>query len=108
MSASDPKRTSSEFFRRLNFWNYPRPFLWFRNPSSRMGDPLELKLPENIAVEWSQDADQRHNHGGELMKKVLIATALLFTALPFTFDGVTPAVSKAHAIIGRPGTPMSF
>ena len=42
------------------------------------------------------------------MKKVLIATALLFTALPFTFDGVTPAVSKAHAIIGRPGTPMSF
>jgi hypothetical protein len=33
---------------------------------------------------------------------------LLFTALPFTFDGVTPAVSKAHAIIGRPGTPMSF
>jgi hypothetical protein len=42
------------------------------------------------------------------MKKVLIATALLFTALPFTFDGVTPVVSKAHAIIGRPGTPMSF
>ena len=42
------------------------------------------------------------------MKKVLIATALLFTALPFTFDGVTPAVSKAHAIVGRPGTPMSF
>jgi hypothetical protein len=42
------------------------------------------------------------------MKKPLIATALLFTALPFTFDGVTPAVSKAHAIIGRPGTPMSF
>ena len=42
------------------------------------------------------------------MKKVLIATALLFTALPFTFDGVTPAISKAHAIIGRPGTPMSF
>jgi hypothetical protein len=65
-------------------------------------------LPENIAVEWSQDADQRHNHGGELMKKVLIATALLFTALPFTFDGVTPTVSKAHAVIGRPGTPMSF
>jgi len=42
------------------------------------------------------------------MKKVLIATALLFTALPLTFDGVTPAVSKAHAIIGRPGTPMSL
>ena len=42
------------------------------------------------------------------MKKVLIATALLFSALPFTFDGVTPAVSKAHAIIGRPGTPMSL
>ena len=42
------------------------------------------------------------------MKKLLIATALLFTALPFTFDGVTPVVSKAHAIIGRPGTPMSF
>jgi hypothetical protein len=33
---------------------------------------------------------------------------LLATALPFTFDGVTPTVSKAHAIIGRPGTPMSF
>jgi hypothetical protein len=29
------------------------------------------------------------------------------TALPFTFDGVTPAVSKAHAIIGRPLTPLS-
>jgi len=42
------------------------------------------------------------------MKKLLIATAVLFTALPFTFDGITPAVSKAHAIIGRPGTPMSF
>jgi hypothetical protein len=42
------------------------------------------------------------------MKKLLITTALLFTALPFTFDGVTPVVSKAHAIIGRPGTPMSF
>ena len=39
------------------------------------------------------------------MKKLLIATAVLFTALPFTFDGITPAVSKAHAIIGRPGTP---
>ena len=70
--------------------------------------PLELNLPENIAVKWSQDGDQRYNHGGELMKKVLIATALLFTALPFTFDGVTPAVSKAHAIIGRPFTPLSF
>src|SRR6516164_7476213 len=35
------------------------------------------------------------------MKKPLIATALLFTALPFTFDGVTPAVSKAHAIRKR-------
>ena len=41
------------------------------------------------------------------MKKVLIATALLFTAMPFTFDGVTPTVSKAHAIIGRPLTPFS-
>jgi hypothetical protein len=41
------------------------------------------------------------------MKKVLIATALLFTALPFTLDGVTPTVSKAHAIIGRPLTPFS-
>ena len=41
------------------------------------------------------------------MKKVLIATACLFTALPFTFDGVTPTVSKAHAVIGRPLTPMS-
>ena len=42
------------------------------------------------------------------MKKLLITTAVLFTALPFTFDGVTPAVSKAHAIIGRPFTPLSF
>ncbi len=41
------------------------------------------------------------------MKKLLIGTALLFAALPFTFDGVTPTVSKAHAIIGRPLTPMS-
>jgi hypothetical protein len=32
---------------------------------------------------------------------------LILTALPFTFDGVTPAVSKAHAIVGRPLTPMS-
>ena len=36
------------------------------------------------------------------------ATALFLTALPFTFDGVTPTVSKAHAIIGRPFTPLSF
>jgi hypothetical protein len=42
------------------------------------------------------------------MKKLLITTALLFTALPFTFDGVTPAISKAHARIGRPFTPVSF
>jgi hypothetical protein len=42
------------------------------------------------------------------MKKLLIGTALLFAALPFTFDGVTPTVSKAHAIIGRPLTPFSF
>jgi hypothetical protein len=41
------------------------------------------------------------------MKKLLIGTALLFTALPFTFDGVTPTVLKAHAIIGRPLTPFS-
>jgi hypothetical protein len=41
------------------------------------------------------------------MKKRLIATALLFTALPFTFDDDMPTVSKAHAIIGRPLTPMS-
>lgn len=42
------------------------------------------------------------------MKKLLITTALLFTALPFTFDGVTPAISTAHARIGRPFTPLSF
>jgi hypothetical protein len=42
------------------------------------------------------------------MKKLLITTALLFTALPFTLDGVTPAVSTAHARIGRPFTPLSF
>jgi hypothetical protein len=41
------------------------------------------------------------------MKKLLITTALLFTALPFTFDGVTPTVLKAHAILGRPLTPFS-
>jgi hypothetical protein len=41
------------------------------------------------------------------MKKLLIATAVLFTALPFSFEGVTPTVSKAHAIIGRPLTPFS-
>ena len=41
------------------------------------------------------------------MKKLLIGTALLFTALPFTFDDVMPTVSKAHAIIGRPLTPFS-
>ena len=32
------------------------------------------------------------------MKKLLIGTALLFAALPFTFDGVTPAISKAQAV----------
>ncbi|MGN6748005.1 MAG: hypothetical protein ACTHJS_05355 [Xanthobacteraceae bacterium] len=41
------------------------------------------------------------------MKKLLIATAMLCTALPVSFDGITPTVSKAHAIIGRPLTPMS-
>jgi hypothetical protein len=41
------------------------------------------------------------------MKKLLIGTAVLFTALPFSFDGVTPTVSKAHAVIGRPLTPFS-
>ena len=38
------------------------------------------------------------------MKKLLIGTALLLTGLPFTFDGVTPTVSKARAQIGRPIT----
>jgi hypothetical protein len=41
------------------------------------------------------------------MKKLLITTAVLCTALPFTFDGVTPTVSKANAVIGRPLTPGS-
>src|SRR6516164_9776024 len=41
------------------------------------------------------------------MKKLLITTAVLCTALPFTFDGVTPTVSKAQAVIGRPLTPGS-
>jgi hypothetical protein len=41
------------------------------------------------------------------MKKLLISTALVFAALPFTFDGVTPTVSKAQAVIGRPLTPGS-
>jgi hypothetical protein len=35
------------------------------------------------------------------MKKLLIATAALCTALPFTFDGVTPTVSKAQAVVYR-------
>src|SRR6516165_1580007 len=47
------------------------------------------------------------NKWSRIMKKLLIGTALILTALPFTFDGVTPAVSKAHAIIGRPLTPFS-
>ena len=34
--------------------------------------------------------------------------ALFLAALPISFDGVTPTVSKAHAIIGRPFTPLSF
>jgi hypothetical protein len=34
-------------------------------------------------------------------------TALFLAALPFSFDGVTPTVSKAHARIGRPLTPLS-
>jgi hypothetical protein len=34
--------------------------------------------------------------------------ALFLTALPFSFDGVTPTVSKAHAVIGRPFTPLSI
>jgi hypothetical protein len=42
------------------------------------------------------------------MKKLLIGTALLITALPFTFDGVTPTISKAQAVIGRPLTPGSI
>jgi hypothetical protein len=42
------------------------------------------------------------------MKKLVIGTALLVTALPFTFDGVTPTVSKAQAVIGRPLTPGSI
>jgi hypothetical protein len=47
-------------------------------------------------------------YGVGLMKKLLIGTALLFAALPFTFDGVTPTISKAHAVVGRPLTPGSF
>jgi hypothetical protein len=42
------------------------------------------------------------------MKKLLMTTAVLCTALPFTFDGVTPTVSKAQAVIGRPLTPGSI
>ena len=41
------------------------------------------------------------------MKKLIITTALLFTALPFTIDGLTPAISTAHARISRPFTPLS-
>ncbi len=41
------------------------------------------------------------------MKKILISTAVFFTVLPFSFDGVTPTLSKAQAIIGRPLTPLS-
>ena len=42
------------------------------------------------------------------MKKLVIGTALLITALPLTFDGVTPTISKAQAVIGRPLTPGSI
>src|SRR5215469_15905160 len=90
-------RKCERIFQTFEFLELPPSILWFRNSPSR----------KSIAVEWSQDGDQRHNHGGGLMKKVLIATALLFTALPFTFDGVTPTVSKADARIGRPLTPLS-
>ena len=41
------------------------------------------------------------------MKKLLITTAVLVTALPFTFDDGTPTVSQAQARLGRPLTPMS-
>jgi len=47
-------------------------------------------------------------YGVSPMKKLVIGTALLVTALPFTFDGVTPTVSKAQAVIGRPLTPGSI
>jgi hypothetical protein len=42
------------------------------------------------------------------MKKLLIGTALLLAALPFTFDGATLTVSKAQALVGHPLTPGSF
>jgi hypothetical protein len=35
------------------------------------------------------------------------AAAFFLATLPFSFDGVTPTVSKAHALIGRPLTPLS-
>src|SRR6516165_1667824 len=44
MSASDPKRTSSEFFKRLNFWNCPHAFLWFRNLLPEWTTPSRTKL----------------------------------------------------------------
>ena len=60
----------------------------------------QLSLPSSGTI-------RGYNDGAGLMKKLLIATALVFTALPYTFDGVTPTLSKAHAIIGRPLTPFS-
>jgi hypothetical protein len=44
-----------------------------------------------------------------MLKIVGTGVAALFLAtLPFSFDGVTPTVSKAHAVIGRPFTPLSI
>src|SRR5262245_20464230 len=40
----------------------------------------------------------KERQGVSPMRKLLIGTALLVTALPFTFDGVTPTVSKAQAV----------
>jgi hypothetical protein len=67
----------------------------------------EVRSSVNILVELRTMRGSRHNDGEKPMKKLFIATTMLFTALPFTFDGVTPTVSKAHAIIGRPLTPFS-
>src|SRR3974377_2307827 len=57
-------------------------------------------------VAYRSDKTSVVTSGVSVMRK-LLGTALILTALPFTFDGITPAVSKAHAIVGRPLTPMS-
>jgi len=66
-----------------------------------------LTSAKSLVVAYRSNQTSVLTKWSKIMKKLVIGTALILTALPFTFDGVTPAVSKAHAIIGRPLTPLS-